>query len=65
VHRDPQELFRALANELHRVLAFDYIGVSVRDQNNDTFCDHFIDMGSRFVLGPDIVGQGTFENSRM
>jgi formate hydrogenlyase transcriptional activator len=53
VHRDPKELFLALANELHRVLAFDYIGVSVRDQNNDTFCDYFIEMGSRSVLIPD------------
>jgi formate hydrogenlyase transcriptional activator len=52
-HRDPQELFRALANELRRVLAFDYIGVSVRDQNNDTFDNHFIDMGTRSVLIPD------------
>ena len=53
VHRDPKELFAVLANELHRVVPFDYIGVSIRDRDTDTFHDHFIDMESGSVLIPD------------
>jgi transcriptional regulator with GAF, ATPase, and Fis domain len=33
-HRDPQDLFSALARELHRVVRFDYIGVSTRRQKH-------------------------------
>jgi formate hydrogenlyase transcriptional activator len=44
--RDPKELLCVLANELQRVLPFDFIGVSVRDGNSDTFRNYFIDVGS-------------------
>src|SRR5882757_9328334 len=37
MHRDPQELFGALLRELHRVVRFDYIGVSIRDEKSNTF----------------------------
>jgi formate hydrogenlyase transcriptional activator len=46
LHRDPKQLFEALANELQRAVPFEHIGVSLRDENSDTFCDHFIDMES-------------------
>src|SRR5258708_29276936 len=38
-HGDPKELFGVLVNELHRVVQFDFIGVSLRDKNSDTFQD--------------------------
>jgi formate hydrogenlyase transcriptional activator len=50
VHRDPEELFDALADELHRVVPFNYIHISIRDQNTDTSHDRFIDMGNRSVV---------------
>jgi hypothetical protein len=34
-HRDPKELFGVLANELHRVVQFDFIGVSFRDKDRN------------------------------
>src|SRR5260370_11105050 len=49
-HGDPKELFGVLANELHRVVQFDFIGVSLRDRNSDTFGNYFIDMMSRSEL---------------
>jgi formate hydrogenlyase transcriptional activator len=52
-HRDPKELFGVLVNELHRVVQFDFIGVSLRDQNSDTFRNYFIDMASRSELIPE------------
>jgi hypothetical protein len=36
-YRDPQELFGALARKLHRVVRFDYIGVTIRDERSNTF----------------------------
>jgi hypothetical protein len=42
-HRDPQDLFSALVRELHTVVRFDYIGVSIRDENSNTFHRHFVD----------------------
>src|SRR5712664_1308254 len=36
MYRDPQELFGALLRELHRVVRFDYIGVSIRDEKSNT-----------------------------
>ena len=50
-HRDPKELFGVLVNELHRVVQFDFIGVSFRDKDSDTFQNYFIDMASR---APDL-----------
>jgi transcriptional regulator with GAF, ATPase, and Fis domain len=52
-HGDPKELFSVLANELHRVVQFDFIGVSLRDKNSDTFQNYFIDMTSRSELVPE------------
>jgi formate hydrogenlyase transcriptional activator len=52
-HGDPKELFGVLADELHRVVQFDFIGVSLRDKNSDTFQNYFIDMTSRSELLSD------------
>ncbi len=52
-HGDPKELFGVLANELHRVVQFDFIGVSLRDRDSDTFGNYFIDMMSRSELVPE------------
>src|SRR5258708_12149619 len=43
MYRDPQELFGALLSELHRVVRFDYIGVSIRDEKSNTFHRHSLD----------------------
>jgi formate hydrogenlyase transcriptional activator len=50
VHRDPEELFDALAAELRRVVPFSCIHISIRDQNTNTSHDRFIDMGNRSVV---------------
>jgi len=52
-YRDPKELFGVLANELHRVVQFDFIGVSFRDKDSDTFQNYFIDMATRAELIPE------------
>jgi len=52
-HSDPKELFGVLVNELHRVVQFDFIGVSFRDKDSDTFQNYFIDMTSRAELVPE------------
>src|SRR5260370_30031572 len=52
-YRDPKELFGVLVNELHRVVQFDFIGVSFRDKDSDTFQNYFIDMTSRAELIPE------------
>ncbi len=52
-HRDPKELLGVLANELQRMVQFDFIGVSLRDKNSDTFQNHFIDMTSQAELVTD------------
>jgi formate hydrogenlyase transcriptional activator len=52
-HGDPKELFGVLVNELHRVVQFDFIGVSLRDKSSDTFQNYFIDMTSRSELVPE------------
>jgi formate hydrogenlyase transcriptional activator len=52
-HRDLKELFGILADELHGVVHFDIIGVSLRDQESDTFQNYFIDMTSRSELVPE------------
>jgi hypothetical protein len=36
-HGDLKELFGVLANELHRVVQFDFIGVSLREKNSHAF----------------------------
>jgi formate hydrogenlyase transcriptional activator len=50
---DPKELFGVLVNELHRVVQFDFIGVSFRDKESDAFQSYFIDMTSRSELVPE------------
>ncbi|HEY2122540.1 MAG TPA: GAF domain-containing protein, partial [Chthoniobacterales bacterium] len=57
VHRDPEELFDALAAELRRVVPFSCIRISIRDQNTNTSHDRFIDMGNRsaVVLGERLI----------
>ena len=52
-HRDLKELFGILTDELHGVVQFDLIGVSLRDQDSDTFQNYFIDMASRSELVPE------------
>jgi formate hydrogenlyase transcriptional activator len=52
-HGDPKELFGVLANELHRVVEFDFIGVSFRDKDSATFRNYFLDMTSRSELVPE------------
>jgi formate hydrogenlyase transcriptional activator len=51
-HRDLKELFGVLADELRGVVQFDLIGVSLRDQDSDSFENYFIDMTSRSELVP-------------
>jgi formate hydrogenlyase transcriptional activator len=52
-YRDPQDLFRALVRELHRVVRFDYIGVSIRDEESNTFHRHSIDAEREAAIPPD------------
>jgi formate hydrogenlyase transcriptional activator len=52
-HGDPKELFGVLVNELHRVVQFDFIGVSFRDKDSDAFRNYFIDMTNRSELVPE------------
>jgi formate hydrogenlyase transcriptional activator len=52
-HRDPQELFGALVRELHRVVRFDYIGVTIRDEKSNTFHRHSIEAATEAAMPPD------------
>src|SRR5260370_17088856 len=52
-HRDPQDLFSALARELRRVVRFDYIGVSIRDEKSNTFHRHFVDAETEASIPPN------------
>src|ERR1700730_4357618 len=52
-HRDPQELFGALARELRRVVPFDYICVTIRDEKSNTFHRHSIDAKTEAAIPPD------------
>src|ERR1700730_11651948 len=52
-HRDPQELFAALVRELHRVVRFDYICVTIRDEKSNTFHRHSIDAETEAAIPPD------------
>src|SRR5712691_6791663 len=51
-HRDPQDLFSALVRELHRVVRFDYVGVSIRDEKSNTFHRHFVDAETEASIPP-------------
>jgi formate hydrogenlyase transcriptional activator len=52
-HRDPEDLFTALVNELHRVVRFDYIGVSIRDERSNTFHRYSVDAETEAAIPPD------------
>jgi len=52
-YRDPEELFAALVKELHRVVPFDYICVTVRDEKSNTFHRHSIDAKTETAIPPD------------
>src|SRR3979490_2506422 len=52
-HRDPQLLFGALVKELHRVVRFDYVGVSIRDEKSNTFQQHCVEAETEAVVAPD------------
>jgi len=52
-YRDPQELFGALVRELHRVVRFDYICVSIRDEKSNAFHRHSVDAETEAVIPPD------------
>src|ERR1700675_1954324 len=52
-HRDPQGLFAALVRELHRVVPFDCVGVSIRDEKSNTFHRHFVDAETEAPIPPD------------
>src|SRR5882762_4951366 len=52
-YRDPQELFRALMRELHRVVRFDYVGVSIRDEKSNTFHRHSVDAETEAAIPLD------------
>src|SRR6202140_255400 len=53
MHRDPEELFAALVKELHRVVRFDYIGVTIRDEESNTFHKHSVDAETEADIPPD------------
>jgi formate hydrogenlyase transcriptional activator len=53
MHRDPDKLFAALVKELHRVVRFDCIGVTIRDEKSDTFHKHSVDAETEAVIPPD------------
>jgi formate hydrogenlyase transcriptional activator len=52
-HGDLKELFGVLADELNRVVQFDFIGVSLRDKNSGKFQNYFIDVTTGTELLPD------------
>src|SRR3984885_8500526 len=52
-HRDPKELFGALVRELHRVVRFDYIAVTIRDEKSNTFHKYSIDAETEAAIPPD------------
>jgi formate hydrogenlyase transcriptional activator len=52
-HRDPKQLFGALVRELHRVVRFDYIGVSIRDEKSNTFHRHAVNAETEAAIPPD------------
>ena len=50
---DLKELLCVLVNELRGVVEFDVVGVSLRDEDSDTFQNYFIDMTGLSELVPD------------
>src|SRR5258708_23097140 len=60
-HRDPKELFRALARELPRVVPFTYVDEFIHDKTSNTFHDHFVDAETQAVVprDPELVMEDT------
>ena len=52
-HRDPKDLFGVLVEELHRIVPFDYVGVSLRDKAHVTFQNYCVDMASGSAVTPE------------
>src|SRR3981189_2946642 len=52
-YRDPQLLFGALVKELHRVVRFDYVCVSIRDEKSNTFHRYVVDAETEAAIPPD------------
>jgi formate hydrogenlyase transcriptional activator len=52
-YRDPQDLFPALVRELHRVVQFDHVGVSIYEEQSNTFHRHFVDAETEADILPD------------
>src|SRR5580704_16017166 len=52
-HRNPHDLFGALVRELHRVVQFHYVGVSILDERSNTFHRHSIDAETETAVPPD------------
>src|ERR1700741_800528 len=52
-YRDPQDLFRALVRELHKVVQLDNVGVSIHDEKSNTFHRHFVDAETEAAIPPD------------
>jgi formate hydrogenlyase transcriptional activator len=52
-HRNPQDLFNALVRELHRVVQFHYVSVSIRDERSNTFHRYSIDAETEAAVPPD------------
>jgi formate hydrogenlyase transcriptional activator len=52
-HRNPQDLFAALVRELHRVVPFDYLSVSIRDEKSNTFHRYSIEVETEAAVRPD------------
>src|ERR1700739_4317554 len=52
-YRDPEDLVRALVRELHKVVQFDNVGVSIHDEKSNTFHRHFVDAVTEAAIPPD------------
>jgi formate hydrogenlyase transcriptional activator len=52
-YRDPQDLFRVLVRELHRVVQFDRVGVSIYDEKSNTLHRHLVDAETEADILPD------------
>jgi len=50
---DPRELFGALARKLHRVVQFDYVGVTIRDEKSKTFHRHSVHAETETAIPSD------------
>jgi formate hydrogenlyase transcriptional activator len=52
-HHDPKDLFNVLVQELHRIVPFDYVGVSLGDKTHLSFQNYCVDMASRSAVIPE------------